>query len=54
MDPRASSDLHELPKYEAPEAPVEIPLREKLITSFWIFVNTVTTLGLVFLSKRYA
>ena len=54
MDPRGSNstELQELPKYESPEEPVSIPLKEKLITSFWIFVNTVTTLGLVFLSKR--
>lgn len=53
MDPRESQELQELPKYEAPEEPVEIALKEKLITSVWIFLNTISTLGLVFLSKRY-
>ena len=53
MDPRESQELQELPKYEPPAEPADIPLREKLITSFWIFLNTISTLGLVFLSKRY-
>lgn len=55
MDARDSTELQELPTYEvAPAEPAALPLKEKLVTSFWIFVNTVTTLGLVFLSKRYA
>ncbi|KAF1971810.1 TPT-domain-containing protein [Bimuria novae-zelandiae CBS 107.79] len=54
MSPRESNstELQELPKYEVAEAPAEIHPKEKLITSFWIFVNTLTTIGLVFLSKR--
>jgi solute carrier family 35 protein E3 len=52
MDPRESQELQELPTYQAPE-PAQIPLKEKLITSLWIFLNTISTLGLVFLSKRY-
>jgi solute carrier family 35 protein E3 len=53
MDPREPQELQELPKYEAAEEPLQIPLKEKLITSLWIFLNTISTLGLVFLSKRY-
>lgn len=53
MDPRGSQELQELPTYEAPEEPPAIPLKEKLITSLWIFLNTIATLGIVFLSKRY-
>ena len=56
MEPRDShsTELQELPKYEAPEEQAGIPLKEQLITSFWILVNTISTLGLVFLSKQYA
>lgn len=56
MEPRDShsTELQELPKYESPEESVGIPPKDLLITSFWILVNTVTTLGLVFFSKRYA
>ncbi|KAF2012549.1 TPT-domain-containing protein [Aaosphaeria arxii CBS 175.79] len=53
IDPRSSNDieLEELPKYEQPEAPVALPLKEKLITCFWIAMNTLSTVLLVFLSK---
>jgi hypothetical protein len=56
VDPRSSHELDDdsLPKYEAPKEPAEIPFREKVITSFWIAINTLSTLGLIFLSKRYA
>lgn len=57
MDPREShelSDRDHLPQYETSPAPADLPLREKLITCFWIGLNTVSTLGLIFLSKRYA
>ena len=53
VDPRASTELEELPKYETPEEPAATPLKEKLITCFWIALNTFSTLGLIFLSKRY-
>lgn len=52
VDPRESTEVQELPKYEQePEEPA-LPLKEKLITCFWILLNTVSTLGLIFLSKR--
>ncbi|ORY09916.1 triose-phosphate transporter family-domain-containing protein [Clohesyomyces aquaticus] len=51
IDPRPSSEL-ELPTYEKAAEPAAIPLKEKLITCFWIATNTFSTLGLVFLSKR--
>lgn len=57
IDPRGSHELEELdelPKYETPTEPAAIPLREKVITCFWIALNTLSTLGLIFLSKRYA
>lgn len=54
VDPRESQELQELPKYEEPAEPAPIPLKEKLITCFWIGLNTFSTLGLIFLSKRYA
>jgi hypothetical protein len=57
IDPRGSHELEEdeeLPKYETPTEPAAIPLREKIITCFWIALNTLSTLGLIFLSKRYA
>jgi solute carrier family 35, member E3 len=58
IDPRSSTELQdlddELPKYEMAVEPAPISLTEKLITCFWIAVNTVTTLGIIFLSKRYA
>jgi solute carrier family 35 protein E3 len=41
-----------LPKYEQVQEPAPIPLQEKLITCFWIALNTFSTLGLIFLSKR--
>lgn len=54
MDPRPSHELDELPSFETPAAePAPLPLREKLITCFWIALNTLSTLGLIFLSKRY-
>lgn len=55
IDPRPSHELNDrdqLPQYETPSAPADLPLREKLITCFWIGLNTVSTLGLIFLSKR--
>ncbi|KAF2738528.1 hypothetical protein EJ04DRAFT_428494 [Polyplosphaeria fusca] len=52
VDPRESTEVEELPKYESEPEPQSIPLREKLITCFWIALNTVSTLGLIFLSKR--
>lgn len=55
IDPRPSHELSDdLPKYETPEEPVAIPVKEKIITCFWIAINTLSTLGLIFLSKRYA
>lgn len=33
--------------------PTPVSLKEKLITCFWIALNTLSTLGLIFLSKRY-
>ncbi|KAF2196272.1 TPT-domain-containing protein [Delitschia confertaspora ATCC 74209] len=53
--PRASEelqDLQELPTYEKSVQPGPEPLRERLITCFWIALNTFSTLGIVFLSKR--
>ena len=55
IDPRNSNELEleELPYVEKPvteAAPVT--LKDKLITCFWIAVNTFSTLGLIFLSKR--
>lgn len=54
IDPRESHELEELPTYEkpAPPEPTPISLKDKIITCFWIGLNTVSTLGLVFLSKR--
>jgi hypothetical protein len=57
IDPRGShelDELDELPKYEVPTEAVAIPLKEQLITCFWVALNTLSTLGLIFLSKRYA
>jgi hypothetical protein len=54
VDPRESTEVQELPKYEQAPEPQAIPLKEKLITCFWIALNTISTLGLIFLSKRYA
>ena len=54
VDPRESHELEELPTFEKPVAePAPLPLKEKLITCFWIALNTFSTLGLIFLSKRY-
>ena len=53
VDPRESQELQELPKYETEPEAHAIPLKEKLITCFWIGLNTFSTLGLIFLSKRY-
>ncbi|KAF2181785.1 TPT-domain-containing protein [Zopfia rhizophila CBS 207.26] len=52
VDPRDSTELQELPQYEKPAEPAPLPLKEKLITCFWIALNTLSTLGLIFLSKR--
>jgi hypothetical protein len=56
IDPRESHELEELPYVEkpAPTEPAPLPLKEKLITCFWIALNTLSTLGLIFLSKKYA
>lgn len=59
VDPRDSTELQdlnreELPKYEQQPEAAPLPLKEKLITCFWIALNTISTLGLIFLSKRYA
>ena len=54
IDPRESHELEELPTFEKPATePAGLPLKEKLITCFWIALNTLSTLGLIFLSKRY-
>jgi hypothetical protein len=54
VDPRESHELDELPTFEKPSIePSPVPLKEKLITCFWIALNTLSTLGLIFLSKRY-
>jgi hypothetical protein len=54
VDPRESHELEELPTFEKPLAePAPLPLKEKLITCFWIMLNTLSTLGLIFMSKRY-
>ena len=54
IDPRESHELEELPTFEKPAMePAGLPLKEKLITCFWIALNTLSTLGLIFLSKRY-
>jgi solute carrier family 35 protein E3 len=45
--------MEELPKYELEPEPAPLPLKEKLITCLWIALNTFSTLGLIFLSKRY-
>jgi hypothetical protein len=56
IDPRESHELEELPYVEKPATtePAPLPLKEKLITCFWIALNTLSTLGLIFLSKKYA
>ena len=54
VDPRESNEIQELPQFEKETEPAPLPLKEKLITGFWILLNTVSTLGLIFLSKRYA
>lgn len=46
--------MEELPTYEKPAEPSPVSLKDKIITCFWICVNTLSTLGLIFLSKRYA
>lgn len=52
VDPRGSTELEELPKYEQESEPSPLTLKDKLITCFWIALNTFSTLGLIFLSKR--
>ncbi|KAF2790063.1 TPT-domain-containing protein [Melanomma pulvis-pyrius CBS 109.77] len=52
IDPRESTELQELPQYEKNTEESPLPLKEKLITLFWIGLNTFSTLGLIFLSKR--
>ncbi|EMD67739.1 hypothetical protein COCSADRAFT_168915 [Bipolaris sorokiniana ND90Pr] len=53
IDPRESHELEELPTFEKPVTePTPISLKDKLITCFWIALNTLSTLGLIFLSKR--
>jgi hypothetical protein len=55
VDPRESLELEELPTFEKPDVEAApLPLKEKLITCFWIGLNTLSTLGLIFLSKRYS
>lgn len=56
VDPRESTEfeMEELPTYEKPAEPSPVSLKDKIITCFWISVNTLSTLGLIFLSKRYA
>ena len=53
VDPRDSTELQELPQFEKTVEEPALPLKEKLITLFWIALNTLSTLGLIFLSKRY-
>ncbi|KAJ4989350.1 triose-phosphate transporter [Stagonosporopsis vannaccii] len=54
VDPRESTEfeMEELPTYEKPAEPSPVSLKDKIITCFWISVNTLSTLGLIFLSKR--
>jgi hypothetical protein len=55
IDPRESHELEELPYVEKPVTETApLTLKDKLITCFWIALNTLSTLGLIFLSKRYA
>lgn len=55
VSPRPSSDIQDLPIYnEKHQESNEESLQEKLVTCFWIACNTLSTLGIVFLSKRYA
>ena len=53
VDPHDSTELQELPQFEKTVEEPALPLKEKLITLFWIALNTLSTLGLIFLSKRY-
>jgi hypothetical protein len=54
IDPRESHELDELPYIEKPaNEPVPITIKDKIITCLWIALNTLSTLGLIFLSKRY-
>jgi solute carrier family 35 protein E3 len=41
-----------LPTYEKPVEPAPSTVKAKLITCLWIALNTFSTLGLIFLSKR--
>jgi hypothetical protein len=41
-----------LPTYEKPAEPAPSTFKAKLITCLWIALNTFSTLGLIFLSKR--
>lgn len=53
VSPRPSSDIQDLPIYnEKHQESNEESLQEKLVTCFWIACNTLSTLGIVFLSKR--
>lgn len=53
IDPRESHELDELPTYEKPAPePQPLSLKDKLITCFWIGLNTLSTLGLIFFSKQ--
>lgn len=52
VDPRESHELEELPTFEKPAPEPALSLKDKLITCFWIGLNTLSTLGLIFLSKR--
>ena len=56
VDPRESTEfeMEELPTYEKPAEPSPVSLKDKIITCFWISVNTLSTLGLIFLSKKQA
>ena len=57
IDPRASNEmeLDELPTYEKPAPePAPLTLKDKLVTCFWIALNTISTLGLIYFSKRCA
>jgi hypothetical protein len=55
VEKRPSTDeMEELPTYEKPAEPSPVSLKDKIVTCFWISVNTLSTLGLIFLSKRYA
>jgi solute carrier family 35 protein E3 len=54
VDPRDSTEfeMEELPQFEKPAEPAPSSFKAKLITCLWIALNTFSTLGLIFLSKR--